>query len=72
MAVELSVLIGVFGCGHPIAIRVCLWGIISHAVTKRAVSSDSAADAITNLMIWAMESMAPLKRGNGSFSKRKM
>jgi hypothetical protein len=71
-AVELSVWIGVFGCGHPIAMRVCLWGIISLAVTKRAASSDSAAEAITNLMIWAMESMAPLKRGNGSFSERKM
>ncbi len=72
MAVELSVWIGVFGCGHPIAMRVCLWGIISRAVTKRVASSDLAAEAITNLMIWAMESMAPLKRGNGSFSERKM
>ncbi len=71
-AVELSVWMGVFGCGHPMAMRVCLWGIISHAVTKRAASSDSAAEAITNLMIWAMERMAPLKRGNGSSSERKM
>jgi hypothetical protein len=71
-AVELSVCIGVFGSGHPMAMRVCLWGIISRAVMKRAASSDSAAEAITNLMIWAMESMAPLKRGNGSYSERKM
>ncbi len=52
--------------------RVCLWGIISLAVTKRAASSDSAADAITNLMIWAMERTAPLNRGNGLFCERKM
>jgi hypothetical protein len=52
--------------------RVCLWGIISLAVTKRAASSDLAADAIMNLMIWAMETMAPLKYGNGLFSERKM
>jgi len=71
-AVELSVWIGVFGCGHPIAMRVCLWGIISLAMMKRAESSYSAAEPITHLMIWAMESMAPLKRGNGSFSERKM
>ena len=39
---------------------------------EKAASSDSAAEAITNLIIWAMESMAPLKRGNGSFSERNM
>ncbi len=54
-AVELSVWIGLFGWGHLVEMRVCLWGIISLAVTKRSVSSDSAADAITNLMIWAIE-----------------
>ena len=48
--------------------RVCLYGIISHAVTKSATSSASAADAMTNLIIWAMERM--LKRGKGSFSER--
>ncbi len=52
--------------------RVCLRGIISLAVTKRAASSDLAADAITNLMIWAIERIAPLNRKNGSFSERKM
>ncbi len=54
------------------SIRVWWWGIISCAVMNRAASSDSAADAITNLMIWAMESTALLKCGNGSFSERKM
>jgi hypothetical protein len=38
--------IGDFGCGHPIAMRVCLWGIISRAVTKRAASSDLEAEAL--------------------------
>ncbi len=52
--------------------RVCLWGIISLAVTRRAASSDLAADTITNLMIWSIERMAPLKCGNGLFSERKM
>jgi hypothetical protein len=70
--VELSIWIGLFGWGHPIEMRVCLWGIISLAMTKRATSSDLAADAITNMMIWAIERMAPLKCGNGLFSERKM
>jgi hypothetical protein len=71
-AVELSVWIGLFGWGHPIEMKVCLWGIISLAVIKRAASSDLAADAITNLMIWAIERTAPLKCRNGLFSESKM
>jgi hypothetical protein len=71
-AVELSVLLGLFGWGHPIEMRVYLWGIDSLAMTKRAASSDLVADAITNLMIWAIERTAPLKCGKGSFSERKM
>ncbi len=47
-------------------------GIISFAVTKRAASSDLAADVIMNLMIWAIERTAPLKRRKGLFSERKM
>ncbi len=70
--VELSVWIGLFGCGHHIEMRVCLWGIISLAITKRAASSDLAAHTITNLMIWVIERTAPLKRGNGLVSKRKI
>ncbi len=54
-AVKLSVWIGLFGWGNPIEMRVCLWGIISLVVTNRAASSDLAADAITNLMIWGIE-----------------
>jgi hypothetical protein len=52
--------------------RVYLWGIISLAVTKRAASSDSAASAITNLVIWAIERTAPLNCRNSLFSERKM
>jgi hypothetical protein len=33
------------------AMRVWRWGIISRAVLKSAVSSDSAAKAMTNLMM---------------------
>jgi hypothetical protein len=52
--------------------RVCQWGIISLAITKRAASSDLAADAITNLMIWEIERTAPVNHGNGLFFERKM
>ncbi len=71
-AVELSIWIGLFGWGYPIEMRVCLWGIISLAITKRAASSDLAADAITNMMVWAIERTVPLKCGNGLFSERKV
>ena len=59
-AVELSVWIGLFGCGQPMSIRVWLCGIISLAFMKRAASLASDADAMTNLMIWAIERIAPL------------
>jgi hypothetical protein len=59
-AVELSVWIGLFGWGQPMSIRVWWFGIISCAVMKRAASSALDADAMTNLMIWAIERMAPL------------
>jgi hypothetical protein len=39
---------------------------------KRAAVSDLAADAITNLMIWAIEIISPLYCGNRSLSERKM
>ena len=59
-AVELFVWIGLFGCGQPMSIRVWRCGIISLAVMKRAASLASDADAMTNLMIWAIERIAPL------------
>ena len=63
---------GLLGWGHPIVMRVCWRGIISLAVTNRAASPYLATDVTTNLMIWAMERMAPLKHGKGSFSERRM
>ncbi len=52
------------------AMRVLRLGIISHAVMKSAASSDLAAEAMTNLIIWAIDRMAPLNRRNGLFSER--
>ncbi len=49
-----------FCWGQPIAMRVWQWGIISRAVMNSAASSDSVAKAMTNLMIWAIDRMAPL------------
>jgi hypothetical protein len=45
-------------------------GNILRAVMKTAASSDSAAEAMTNLIVWAIVRMARLNRGNGPFSKR--
>jgi hypothetical protein len=59
-AIKLSVWIGLFGWGQLMGMRVWWWGIISHAVMNSAASSDSAADAMTNLMIWAIDRMALL------------
>ncbi len=71
-AIELSVWIRLFGWGQLMEMRVCLWGIISLAVMKRAAHSDSAANATTNLRIWAIERIAPLNHKNHLFSERKM
>ena len=69
-AVELSVLIGNLGCGHPISIRVLQRGTIVFAVMYRADSSASADDAITAFIICAMVNIGPLSFGFGSFSDR--
>ncbi len=71
-AVELSVWIGVCGCGHPMSLRVCRWGTISRAIIKHAASSASATKAMKNLIMVAIVRTAPLKRGDGSSSKRKI
>ncbi len=42
------------------AMRVWRWGIISCAVMNSTASSDSVADAMANLMIWAIDRMASL------------
>jgi hypothetical protein len=72
VAGEFSIWIVFFGWGQPIEMSICLWGITSLAVTKRATGSDLAADAIANLMVWAMERTTPLNHGNGLLSERKM
>ena len=70
--VEFSVYMGVLGWGQPISMRVCWMDTISLAVVKSPASSVSAAEDMTNLMIWAMVRMDPLGRGKGSSSERKM
>jgi hypothetical protein len=45
------------------AMGVWQWGIISCAVMNSAASSDSVAEAMTNLMIWAIDRMALLNQG---------
>ncbi len=69
-AVELSVWIGLRGCGHPMPMRVCRWGTILWAAIKSAASSALAAEAMTNLMMVAIVRTVPLKHGVGSSSKR--
>ena len=64
--VELSVWMGVLGWGHPTSMRVCRIGTIALAVMKRPASSYSAAEDMTNLMIWAMVIMDPLSQRMGS------
>jgi hypothetical protein len=71
-AVELSVWIGLHGCGHPMSIRVCQWRTISQAAIKSAASLALAADAMTNLILVAIVRTAPLKHGDGLSSNRKM
>ena len=72
VAVELSVCIAEGGWGQPISIRVWCIGTIYLAVMKRAQSLASAADEMTNFMIWVMVKMGPLHRGTGSYSAGKM
>ncbi len=49
------------------AMRVKWGGNISRAMNK---SADLVAEAMTNLIIWAIDRIALLNCGNGSFSER--
>ncbi len=69
-AVELSVWIGLHGCGHPMSMRICRWEPITQAAIKSAASSALAAKAMTNLMMAAIVRTATLKRGVGLSSER--
>ncbi len=71
-AVELSVWIGLCGCGHPMSIRVCWWGTILQAAIKSAASLASAAEAKTNLIMVAIVRTMLLKCGGGPSYERKM
>jgi hypothetical protein len=54
------------------SMRNCQWGTILWAAIKSAASSASAAKAMTNLIMVAIERTAPLKCGDGSSSKTKI
>ncbi len=69
-AVQLSVWIGLRGCGHPMSMRVCRWGTILQAAIKSAASSALAAKAMINLMMFASVRTLPLKRGVGLSSEK--
>ena len=70
--VELSFWIGDLSWGHAISIRVWKNGIMFLAVMKSPASLDSAAEDMTNLMIWASVITGPLSQGIGLSSDRKM
>ena len=67
-ALELSVWTGDEFCYQPISINVWRMGTISLAVMCSAPSSASAAEYITNLMIWEIVRIGPFHSGVGSFS----
>ena len=69
-AVELSVWIGDGGCFHPIYINVWRMGTISFAVMYSTPSSASAAEDMTNLMIWAIVRIGPFHLDVGTFSDK--
>ena len=64
-AVELSVCIGVWGCGQPISMSLLRSGIIFLAVIYSAAISASYADAIIVIMICAIFKTGPLSFGLG-------
>ena len=71
-AVELLVWIGDGGFFQPVSINVWRMGTISLAIIYSAPSSASAAEDITNLMIWEIVRIAPFDLGVGSFSDKNM
>ena len=61
-AVELSVWMGVLGCGCPNSSSVMREGVASLALWKIAASSASAADDMTWRRIFARARTGPLRR----------
>ena len=72
VAVVLSTWIGDRGCDQPISVKAVRSGTISWAHLKRAASSDSPAEAYTDLITASMESTGPLDCGMGSLLDRKI
>ena len=70
VAIKLSVWIGDGGCFQNISINVWRMGTIYLAVMYSEPSSASAAEDITNLMIWEIARIAPFHSGVGSFSDK--
>ena len=62
-AVELSVCVGVGGCGCPISVSMFMRWTASFALMKIPTSSASAAEDMTDFMICDMLRMAPLFGG---------
>ena len=71
-AVALSNCICVGCWGHSISIRVLCDSTHLRVVINKEANHDSAGDDITNLIICAIVSTAPLKAGIGTFSERHM
>ena len=71
-AVNLSVWIVDGGCFQPIYIHVWRVGTISLAVIYITPSSASAAEDITNFMIWEIVRISLFCSGVGSFSDKNM
>ena len=68
--VALSTCAGVGCCGQPISIIVWLNPTHLRALINKEANSASAADDITNLIICAIVSTAPLKVGIETFYER--
>ena len=69
-AVEFSVWTGDGGCFQTIYINFWLMGTISLAIMYSAPSSASAAEDMTNLMIWETVRIGLFHSGVGSFSDK--
>ena len=69
---ELSVRMGDRGCGHFISLSVFRGGTIALAVMKSPANSASEAEDMTTLIIWSTDSIGPLSRGIGLFSRQRM
>ena len=70
-AAELSVCIGVLGCGCPISDSVILCGTAYLALMYIAPILSSAADVMTAFMIWVIFKTAPLLAGIAALLDKK-